>query len=185
MDVVRRNVEELQGNVQVKSLEGQGSTMTVRLPLTLAILDGLLVQVTNEVYVIPLLSVVESISIEPKDIRELVSAGQVIMLRGEVVPVVWLSKLLQGADDNHGQTKRLLVIVEDQGQVWPGSRRTDWPASKWLSRISKPTSARCQAWLGDNSRRWMCRADSRYGRHCGPAHRTQTEYGVILDHRRK
>ncbi len=53
MDVVRRNVESLQGSVSVKSTEGQGSTMTVRLPLTLAILDGLLVRLTDEVFVIP------------------------------------------------------------------------------------------------------------------------------------
>ena len=115
MDVVRRNVEELQGSVQVRSSEGQGSTMTVRLPLTLAILDGLLVQVRSEVYVIPLLSVVESISLEPGEVRQLVGAGEVIMLRGEVVPVISLGSLLQS--EQSGETnKRLLVIVEDQGR---------------------------------------------------------------------
>ncbi len=116
MDVVRRNVEELQGSVQVRSSEGQGSTMTVRLPLTLAILDGLLVQVRSEVYVIPLLSVVESISLEPNEIRMLVSAGEVIMLRGEVIPVISLGSLLQSDTANETAQKHLLVIVEDQGR---------------------------------------------------------------------
>lgn len=116
MDVVRRNVEELQGSVQVRSSEGQGSTMTVRLPLTLAILDGLLVQVRSEVYVIPLLSVVESISLEPNEIRMLVSAGEVIMLRGEVIPVISLGTLLQSDTSMETAQKRLLVIVEDQGR---------------------------------------------------------------------
>lgn len=116
MDVVRRNVEELQGSVQVRSVEGQGSTITVRLPLTLAILDGLLVRVRSEVYVIPLLSVVESINVQRREVRHLVGAGDVIMLRGEVIPVVSLQCLLQSGERASDQPQRLLVIVEDQGR---------------------------------------------------------------------
>ncbi len=69
MDVVRRNVEALQGNITVRSLLGKGSVFTIRLPLTLAILDGLLVRLSDEVFVIPLLSVVESISIRRSEIK--------------------------------------------------------------------------------------------------------------------
>ncbi len=116
MDVVRRNVEDLQGSVQVRSVDGQGSTMTVRLPLTLAILDGLLVQVGQEVYVIPLLSVIESISIRHNDVRQLVGSGDIIMLRGEVIPVLSLKALLQSHNDSADSGPRLLVIVEDQGR---------------------------------------------------------------------
>ena len=115
MDVVRRNVEALQGSVSVRSVPGQGSTVTVRLPLTLAILDGLLVRLDQEVFIIPLLSVIESVSIQAKDIRPIVGVGEVISLRGEVVSLLRLHKLLgipRGSQEENG----LIVIVEDQGR---------------------------------------------------------------------
>ncbi len=115
MDVVRRNVEALQGSVTIRSVFGKGSTITVRLPLTLAILDGLLVGLDNETYVVPLLSVVESIRIETKEIRQVVGAGEVILLRGEVVPLVRLDRVLKTNSENDEQSG-LLVIVEDQGK---------------------------------------------------------------------
>lgn len=118
MDVVRRNVEALQGSVSIRSEMGKGSILTVRLPLTLAILDGLLVRLHEEVYVVPLLSVVESISIHPQEIQKLVGAGEIVMLRGEVVPVIRLChtlRLPRGSDISE-QASGLLVIVEDQGR---------------------------------------------------------------------
>jgi len=116
MDVVRRNVESLQGSVSVKSIEGKGSTMTVRLPLTLAILDGLLVRLSDEVFVIPLLSVIESISVRAKEIHQIVGVGEVISLRGEIVPLLRLHNLLNIALRDEGDQQGLLVIVEDQGR---------------------------------------------------------------------
>ena len=116
MDVVRRNVEALQGSVSVKSVEGKGSTITVRLPLTLAILDGLLVRLTNEVFVIPLLSVIESICIKPNEIKRIVGVGEVITLRGEVVPVLRLHRLLNIDATAANGDQGLIVIVEDQGR---------------------------------------------------------------------
>ncbi len=116
MDVVRRNVESLQGSVSVKSTEGQGSTMTVRLPLTLAILDGLLVRLTDEVFVIPLLSVIESISVRANEIHQIVGVGEVISLRGEIVPLLRLHNLLNIPTREGVEEQGLLVIVEDQGK---------------------------------------------------------------------
>jgi two-component system chemotaxis sensor kinase CheA len=116
MDVVRRNVEALQGSVSVKSVEGHGSTITVRLPLTLAILDGLLVRLSDEVFVIPLLSVIESICVRPKEIHRIVGVGEVISLRGEVVPLLRLHHLLNIAPKHQHDDQGLLVIVEDQGR---------------------------------------------------------------------
>lgn len=116
MDVVRRNVEALQGSVSVKSEEGKGSTITVRLPLTLAILDGLLVRLSDEVFVIPLLSVIESISVSTNEIHRIVGVGEVISLRGEVVPLLRLHHALNIKANEHGDEQGLLVIVEDQGR---------------------------------------------------------------------
>lgn len=115
MDVVRRNVEALQGSVSVRSVPGNGSTVTVRLPLTLAILDGLLVRLDQEVFIIPLLSVIESVSVQAKDIRPIVGVGEVISLRGEVVSLLRLHKLL-GIPRSSSEGQGLIVIVEDQGR---------------------------------------------------------------------
>lgn len=116
MDVVRRNVEALQGSVSIKSIEGQGSTLTVRLPLTLAILDGLLVRLSGEVFVIPLLSVIESMCVRPEEIRNIVGIGEVITLRGEVVPLLRLHQLLHISPTAEDSELGLVVIVEDQGR---------------------------------------------------------------------
>lgn len=116
MDVVRRNVEALQGSVSIKSTEGVGSTITVRLPLTLAILDGLLVRLSGEVFVIPLLSVIESICIRTNEIHQIVGVGEVITLRGEVVPLLRLHHLLNIAPTSTLEDQGLLVLVEDQGR---------------------------------------------------------------------
>ncbi len=115
MDVVRRNVEALQGSVSVRSVHGQGSTVTVRLPLTLAILDGLLVRLGQEVFIIPLLSVIESIKLQPRDIKPIVGVGEVISLRGEVLSLLRLHRLL-GIPQNSQDEQTLVVIVEDQGR---------------------------------------------------------------------
>ncbi len=116
MDVVRKNVESLQGSVSLKSEFGRGSTVTVRLPLTLAILDGLLVRLTDAVYVIPLLSVVESISIDSSKLSQVVRVGEVLQLRGEIIPVLRLHQLMNIPGSPSHQTNLLLVIVEDQGK---------------------------------------------------------------------
>ncbi len=116
MDVVRRNVESLQGSVSIQSVEGKGSKLTVRLPLTLAILDGLLVRLADEVFVIPLLSVVESICVQPKEFKQIVGVAEVIQLRGEVVPVIRLHRALNISDSLNAGEPGLVVIVEDQGR---------------------------------------------------------------------
>lgn len=78
MDVVRRNVEALQGSGSVTSQKGKGSTVVIRLPLNLASLDGLSIRVGNEIYIVPILSVVESFSREPNDLKRIAAKGEVV-----------------------------------------------------------------------------------------------------------
>ncbi len=90
--------------------------MIVRLPLTLAILDGLLVRVANDSCVIPLLSVVESIQSKTNDIQPVLGRGEVISLRGDIVPLLRLDRILNLQNDQKLPNDDLLVIVEDQGR---------------------------------------------------------------------
>ncbi|MCA9061699.1 MAG: chemotaxis protein CheA [Planctomycetaceae bacterium] len=118
MDVVRRNVESLQGHVSITSVEGEGSTVTVRLPLTLAILDGLTVALGEEVFVIPLLSVVESTRPSAKELKRVAGVGEVVLLRGEVVPLLRLHELLHIQPRITEPSEGLVVIVEEQSRKY-------------------------------------------------------------------
>ena len=113
MDVVRRNIEELKGTVSLISEPGQGTTVTVRLPLTLAILDGLLVRLGEEVYVVPLLSVVESFRPNPQEVKRLANGMEVVQVRSEIVPILHLHSVLHLDNTVTDPSKGLLVIVED------------------------------------------------------------------------
>ncbi|HJV90082.1 MAG TPA: chemotaxis protein CheA [Holophagaceae bacterium] len=115
MDVVRQNIRNLGGRVEVESRPGEGSTFRLILPLTLAILDGLIVRLGQETYVFPLASVLESFRPKPGEIQTLKGDREVINLRGEFVPVLRLPQLLQtGVDD--AETVPLLVVVEAENR---------------------------------------------------------------------
>ncbi|RMF14175.1 MAG: chemotaxis protein CheA [Gammaproteobacteria bacterium] len=94
MDVVRRNVQALGGSISVESEEGKGTTFIIRLPLTLAIMDGQLIQVGDETYIIPLVSVVESLEPDRAMIHYVGGDTETIKLRGEYVPVIRLAEIL-------------------------------------------------------------------------------------------
>ncbi|HEU4778698.1 MAG TPA: chemotaxis protein CheA, partial [Steroidobacteraceae bacterium] len=86
MDVVRRNINELGGHIQIFSMQGKGSTIRIRLPLTLAILDGQLARVGKEVYVVPIVSIVETIQVTRERVNAVASGGQVFRLRDDYLP---------------------------------------------------------------------------------------------------
>jgi two-component system chemotaxis sensor kinase CheA len=116
MDVVRRNIQELNGTVEVRTRPGQGSTFTIRLPLTLAILDGQLVRVGSETYVFPLVSIVESMQANEKLINQVAGGCDVFRLRNEYVPIVDLASVFSVQASYSHINEALLVVVECDNQ---------------------------------------------------------------------
>jgi two-component system chemotaxis sensor kinase CheA len=114
MDVVRRNVQELGGHVSVKSAEGVGSTFSISLPLTLAILDGQLVRVGNQVYIFPLVSIVESLSVDMKQVSTVAGACDLLRLREEYIPIIPLHDAFGIEPDSRNLEKSLIVVVESE-----------------------------------------------------------------------
>jgi two-component system chemotaxis sensor kinase CheA len=115
MDVVKRNIQSLGGRVEVESVRGQGTIISVRLPLTLAILDGMSVAVGTERFVVPLTSIVESLQPHAADVRSLQGAAHVVQIRGEYVPVVTLSDLMNVRSGIASFADGILVVLEHEG----------------------------------------------------------------------
>jgi two-component system chemotaxis sensor kinase CheA len=117
MDVVKRNIQELNGSIEVQSEQGVGSIFTIRLPLTLAILDGQLVRVGEEKYVIPLVSIVESIQLEPRNMNHIAGSQPVMPLRDEYIPIVCMKDVFS-LSTNADLSDAMLVIVDgERGKV--------------------------------------------------------------------
>jgi two-component system chemotaxis sensor kinase CheA len=115
MDVVRRNILRLGGSVELDSTLGKGTCVRVRLPLTLAIMDGMTLECGGELYVLPLASVVESFQAQPGSVRQMPEGPRVVKVRDEWLPVVALSDVT-GAPriDDRGQP--MLVLVQAEGR---------------------------------------------------------------------
>lgn len=116
MDVVKRNVQQLSGSVSLASEQGCGSTVSIELPLTLAILEGLLVRVGDRTLVLPLLSVIETVPLRDGQIVRVAEQGEVVVIRGASVPLLRLSRFLGlAARTSNAEeicNRRLAVIVE-------------------------------------------------------------------------
>ena len=112
MDVVRRNINELNGTIEVRSQRGKGSTFIIRLPLTLAILDGQLVQVKNETYIFPLVSIVESIQLQKRSLNNITGTQHVMKLRDEYIPIIRLDHIFGLRDEDEEFENPMLVVVE-------------------------------------------------------------------------
>ena len=112
MDVVRRNIQELNGSIEVKSVHGEGSTFTIRLPLTLAILDGQLIDVGSQTFIIPLVSIVESLQPDMKLINHVAGGCDVFRLRDEYIPIIKLWEIFGVEPRSSNLAESLLVVVE-------------------------------------------------------------------------
>lgn len=112
MDVVRRNIEALRGKVEIRSVHGAGSTFMMRLPLTMAIIDGMVVRVGSQRYVIPTLAIEQSFRPTPQQLTTIVGRGEAALVRGSLLPIYRLGRLfeLDGAGSSFDET--LLVVLE-------------------------------------------------------------------------
>ena len=115
MDVVRKNIQALGGTVTVKSVEGVGSTFTITLPLTLAILEGQLVRVGREIFVFPLVSILESLSVNKSQINTVGGSCDLIRLRDDYIPIIPLYKAFGIEPDSLESENLLVVVVESEG----------------------------------------------------------------------
>ncbi|MBI3776016.1 MAG: chemotaxis protein CheA [Gammaproteobacteria bacterium] len=116
MDVVRKNIKALGGTVDVKSESGKGSTFTIRLPLTLAILDGQLVSVGEQTYIVPLVSIVETLQMKKEAISAIAGRAELYRLRDEYIPVLRLYGLFGIEPRQKDLANGLLVVVEGEGK---------------------------------------------------------------------
>ncbi|MGO8919200.1 MAG: chemotaxis protein CheA [Stellaceae bacterium] len=116
MDVVKRNMQALGGRIAVESSAGSGSRFLLSLPLTLAVLDGMVVAVGGETYIIPLTNIVESLRPKPADIHPVVGRGDVLSLRGVYVPLVYLHRHFDASGAVTDACRGTVVIVEGEGE---------------------------------------------------------------------
>ena len=115
MDVVKKNITSLGGTVEIDSAEGYGMSVKVRLPLTLAIMDGMSVGVGEECYILPLSSVVESFQVQPGMIRTIGGSGRVVEVRDEYMPVLELEQVFDVPRFDFENVSAILVVVEAEG----------------------------------------------------------------------
>jgi two-component system chemotaxis sensor kinase CheA len=116
MDVVRRNIAAMGGVVDIRSAKGFGTTISISLPLTLAILDGMSIKVGEEIYILPLGYVVESLQPAPIDVKEISGQGKVIKVRGEYLPLIPLYQMFGIEPRFTDPSEGIVVILESDGR---------------------------------------------------------------------
>ncbi|MGC6387315.1 chemotaxis protein CheA [Ewingella sp. S1.OA.A_B6] len=116
MDVVKRNIQEMGGHVEIHSQQGKGTTIRILLPLTLAILDGMSVKVGDEVFILPLNAVMESLQPLAEDLHPLAGGERVLQVRGEYLPLVELYNVFDVTEAKTEATQAIVVILQSAGR---------------------------------------------------------------------
>jgi two-component system chemotaxis sensor kinase CheA len=114
MDVVRRHIQKLRGRIEIASMPGQGTRFSLKLPLTLAIIDGLVVRVGRERYIIPTISLRELLRPSPDTVQIVQGRGEMALLRGELFPIVRLNRRFGVADACEDPTSGMLIVVDTE-----------------------------------------------------------------------
>jgi two-component system, chemotaxis family, sensor kinase CheA len=116
MDVVRRAIESLNGRIEIRSEMGRGTTFTVKLPLTLAVTDGMLLRVGTQRFILPTTSIHMSLRPDASMLSSVLGRGEMVMLRGSLIPILRLHRLFSIPGAEEDPTRALLVIVEEAGR---------------------------------------------------------------------
>jgi two-component system chemotaxis sensor kinase CheA len=116
MDVVKKNIESLRGRVEISSTPGRGTTFTIRLPLTLAVIDGQVVRIGDNRYIIPINSIIRSLRPTRQQLSTVQGRGEVVLERSALLPLVRLYQLFGVTSATEDPTASLIVIVEADGQ---------------------------------------------------------------------
>jgi two-component system chemotaxis sensor kinase CheA len=116
LDVVRRNVDALNGTVAIATTPGKGTTFRIRLPLTLAILDGLQLGVGEHTFIVPLVAIIESCRPRPDEVKTVLGRGEMVVVRGEALPLLRLHRLLNLDARESDPTRALVVLFDHAGQ---------------------------------------------------------------------
>lgn len=116
MDVVKRNIEELSGIVTIKTVTGRRTIFTLKLPLTLAIIEGMTIRVGEDTYIVPLLSILESIQPKADMVKTLIGKGEVVNVRGAFYPIVRLYEVFDLQPEHKNPAEAILLILETEGE---------------------------------------------------------------------
>jgi chemotaxis protein histidine kinase CheA len=146
MDVVKRNIHEMGGHVEIALVQGQGTTIRIVLPLTLAILNGMSVKVGEEVYILPLNYVIESLQPMDKDVHSITADEHVMHVRGEYLALLELHKLVRrGRRGGRSPRRASPSSCSPRARASRCWSTSSWASTRWWSRTWKPTTARCRA----------------------------------------